>query len=158
MPPDLFCLKAIVFTVLLMFYSTLALAAPQDKECVIVLHGLGRTETSMEKIEKRLIKDNYRVWNEAYPSRDADIETLAATHVPLGVRQCEKWNAAAIHFVTHSMGGILVRQHLQSNEIPATHTRCHWRDRRVRDFRPLVCMDVSRPQRWQGNGGKHPAR
>jgi triacylglycerol lipase len=98
-------------------FTANATAGTLNSECVIILHGLGRTEASMKKIEEVLIKNNYQVWNEAYPSREADIETLAANHVPLGIRQCEEWNAAGIHFVTHSMGGILVRQYLQSNEI-----------------------------------------
>ena len=117
MPLPCSCIKTIVFTTLLFFYATLTLATPQDRECVIVLHGLGRSESSMGNIEKTLIENGYRVWNEPYPSREADIETLAATHVSLGVRQCEEWKTTAVHFVTHSMGGILVRQYLQSNEI-----------------------------------------
>ena len=110
--------KAFICLVALISFTANALAGTLNSECVIVLHGLGRTEASMEKIEDVLIKNNYQVWNQAYPSREADIETLAANHVPLGIRQCEEWNAAGIHFVTHSMGGILVRQYLQTNEIP----------------------------------------
>jgi triacylglycerol lipase len=111
-------IKTIICTVFLwLFCSTTAPANPQNKECVIVLHGLGRSEASMGKIEKVLIDNDYLVWNEAYPSREADIETLATDHIPLGIHQCEEENAADIHFVTHSMGGILVRQYLQSNEI-----------------------------------------
>ena len=111
-------LKLFVCTAVLIYCTSTALADSISNECVIVLHGLGRTEASMGKIEKTLIKNNYQVWNEEYPSRKADIETLAATHIQTGIRQCKEWNAGAIHFVTHSMGGILVRQHLQSNAIP----------------------------------------
>ena len=93
-------------------------AGRPNSECVIVLHGLGRTEASMGKIEKALVNNNYRVWNEEYASRKKDIETLATTHVQAGIRQCQEWSAGAVHFVTHSMGGILVRQYLQSNAIP----------------------------------------
>jgi triacylglycerol lipase len=67
---------------------------------------------------KKLAYNNYLVWNKAYPSREAKIEVLTANHLPTGIRQCEEWNAGTIHFVTHSMGGILVRQYLQSNNIP----------------------------------------
>lgn len=112
------CFIAFIFTAILLSASTSVPAGPPNKECVIVLHGLGRTEASMRKIEIALIKNNYLVWNEEYPSREEDIETLAATHVSQGIRQCQEKNASAIHFVTHSMGGILVRQYLQLNEIP----------------------------------------
>ena len=112
------CLIAFIFTALLLLFSTSTPASPPNKECVIVLHGLGRTEASMRKIEKALIENNYLVWNEEYPSREENIETLAANHVSQGIRQCGERNATAIHFVTHSMGGILVRQYLQSNKIP----------------------------------------
>ena len=112
------CLIAFIFTAILLSVKTSIPAGPPNKECVIVLHGLGRTETSMRKIEKALIENNYLVWNEEYPSREENIETLAANHVAQGIRQCREKNASAIHFVTHSMGGILVRQYLQSNKIP----------------------------------------
>jgi pimeloyl-ACP methyl ester carboxylesterase len=105
-------------TAILIIGTATTQANQSTGECVIVLHGLGRTEASMDKIEKTLVNNNYLVWNEEYPSREAEIEILAANHLPPGIRQCEEWNADTIHFVTHSMGGILVRQYLQSNKIP----------------------------------------
>ena len=70
---------AFICLVALISFTANALAGPLNSDCVIVLHGLGRSETSMEKVAKKLIKNNYRVWNQTYDSRDADIETLAAT-------------------------------------------------------------------------------
>jgi len=107
----LFCI------VMLVLVTTTARADQENRECVIVLHGLGRTEASMGKIEKTLANNGYLVWNEAYPSREAEIEILAANHLPPGIRQCEEWNAGTIHFVTHSMGGILVRYYFQNNDV-----------------------------------------
>ena len=86
-------------------------------ECVIVLHGLGRTAYSMSRIENALENNHYLVWNESYPSTSDNIEELSTTAINKGLKFCSSNNAATIHFVTHSMGGILLRQHLQNNQI-----------------------------------------
>lgn len=81
--------------------------------CVILLHGLGRTSGSMKKIEKALAAEGYRVWNEGYDSRSATIEDLAEGTITNALTFCSDHKAARIHFVTHSLGGILVRQYFQ---------------------------------------------
>lgn len=88
-----------------------------DRECVIVLHGLGRSAFSMGAIEDALSGAGYCVWNSGYPSRAADIEWLAASAINDGLAYCESQQAGRIHFVTHSLGGILVRQYLQDTPI-----------------------------------------
>lgn len=90
-----------------------ALANTQT-ECVILLHGLARSSRSMHKIEKAL-EANYRVINNTYPSRKQPIENLAETAIAPALHSCG--DAPRIHFVTHSLGGILVRQYLHINDL-----------------------------------------
>ena len=86
-------------------------------ECVILLHGLGRTEQSMAKIKTRLDKEGYQTVNYGYPSTEQNIQELADTHVSEAVNSCKKQSPDTIHFVTHSLGGILVRQYLQNHSL-----------------------------------------
>ena len=87
--------------------STAVSVATQD--CVVLLHGLARTETSFLALQELLELDDYMVVNNGYPSTSADIQTLVAENVPMAVAAC---GSRRVHFVTHSMGGILVRVYL----------------------------------------------
>ena len=106
---------------LLLTACLLALPSPAYsaaiQECVIVLHGLGRTAFSMSLIEEALDGEGYLVWNEGYPSRSENIEELSGTTIEEGLGFCDRHKARTVHFVTHSLGGILVRQYLQQNTI-----------------------------------------
>ena len=53
-----------------------------------------------------------------YPSRTKPIEALAAEVVPEGLKRCREARAAPVNFVTHSMGGIVVRYYLEKNRVP----------------------------------------
>ncbi len=112
----------LIFVFIIMFFLIQNLmpeftVAESEKECVILLHGMGRTKNSMNRIEKSLAQDNYIVWNESYPSRSECIEKLAIDHIEKGLESCKKAKAETIHFVTHSLGGIMVRYYLQEHKI-----------------------------------------
>jgi len=93
-------------------------AAAASTECVILLHGLARSSRSMSHLEDALRKDGYLVANIDYPSRKHPIETLAPEAIGRGLEECRRGQAQTIHFVTHSLGGILVRYQLARNPIP----------------------------------------
>jgi len=88
------------------------------KPCVVLLHGLARTSASMRLLADALLAEHYLVANIDYPSRQFTIEELAARVVTRGFSACRQQGADRLHVVTHSLGGILLRQFL-SHQIPA---------------------------------------
>jgi pimeloyl-ACP methyl ester carboxylesterase len=94
----------------------LLLPVQANSACVILLHGLARSDSSMEKLADSLSKENFRTVNVDYPSRDYPIEVLAEETIAPALEKCS--DDEGINFVTHSLGGVLVRQYLSNHEIP----------------------------------------
>lgn len=86
-------------------------------EFIILLHGLARSKRSMATLGRRLSDEGYSVLNLAYPSRSKTIEEFANGILPKTIESCRKNGANKIHFVTHSMGGIIVRYFLKYHEV-----------------------------------------
>jgi pimeloyl-ACP methyl ester carboxylesterase len=82
-------------------------AAVPDRDTVVFLHGLGRTRYSMSGLAHAATKRGYHVVNHGYQSRRGRIDDHAAQLRTV----IEEIGATAgrIHFVTHSLGGIVVR-------------------------------------------------
>lgn len=92
-----------LFPILLLAALPLRSAA---EDCVILLHGLARSDVSMAIMGEVLTAQGYHVVRPGYPSTDYPVADLADATLPVAVRAC---GDRRVHFVTHSMGGILLR-------------------------------------------------
>lgn len=85
--------------------------------CVVLLHGLARSSRSMEPMAAYLAQHGYRPVNVDYPSTHHPIDTLADMAIARTLERLEPGACSRIDFVTHSMGGILVRKHLSRHGV-----------------------------------------
>jgi pimeloyl-ACP methyl ester carboxylesterase len=78
---------------------------------VVLLHGFGRSDMSMLLINSALTEAGYDVHSLEYPSIEEAPEALVKI-IAKDINECCKDGAETIHFVGHSLGGLLLRDYL----------------------------------------------
>lgn len=92
--------------------------ADSSSECVVLLHGLNRSWRAMRPMAEALQEAGYTTVNVDYPSQSGSVEEIALIAVGMGLDECRETGALRIHFVTHSLGGILLRYQYEQSPIP----------------------------------------
>ncbi len=81
----------------------------QPADTVVLIHGLGRTRRSMWMVALWLRFCGYRVTSIGYPSRCVSIAEAVERHIGPKLAELEFAEGSRVHFVTHSLGGIVFR-------------------------------------------------
>jgi len=93
---------------------------PGKGDYVVLLHGLGRSSASMQPMGAFLSSKGFHVINIDYPSRKHPVEYLVDKHLKKTLDTTCIDTSKKIHFVTHSLGGIVTRACLKKYpELPA---------------------------------------
>lgn len=89
-------------------------------ETVVLLHGIGQSHVSMMFLKRRLKKEGYHIISISYPSTKKTLKELALYLYDNSLDDdfWQQWDK--VHFVTHSMGGLVAREYLTmyKQEIP----------------------------------------
>ena len=97
---------------------TQLVSVAESSECVVLLHGLNRSWRAMRPMASALQEAGFTTVNVDYPSQAGRVEEIAPLAVGTGLSECRAAGADRIHFVTHSMGGILLRYENERAPIP----------------------------------------
>ncbi|MGI9272196.1 MAG: esterase/lipase family protein [Woeseiaceae bacterium] len=92
--------------------------APDTDDCVVLIHGLNRSWRAMQPMAEALREAGFSTANVDYPSQAGTIDVLAPMAINTGLNECRQAGATQIHFVTHSIGGILLRYAHEAAPIP----------------------------------------
>jgi pimeloyl-ACP methyl ester carboxylesterase len=89
-----------------------------DRETVVLLHGLGRSEAAMWLLAARIEAAGFAVVRIDYDSLGDPPERIVAA-VSRQIDACCKPSAQPVHFVGHSLGGLIIRAYLAKNQLRA---------------------------------------
>ncbi len=79
---------------------------------VVLLHGILRTRHSMGRLERFLQKAGYATLNIGYPSKYSLEDLTELLHEKIAAFADTISGSGRLHFVGHSMGGLLIRAYL----------------------------------------------
>lgn len=91
---------------------------PAGTECVVLFHGLSRTCKSMRPLERFLEKEGYVLYNMNYPSLKFSFRDLIRYIDENLIDKSLLKIYTKLHFVGHSMGGLLIRSLLNRYTFP----------------------------------------
>jgi pimeloyl-ACP methyl ester carboxylesterase len=86
-----------------------------SRPLVVLVHGLARTPASMWLLARRLEGAGFETLNWGYSSVGPSVAQIGA-RLAAAVR--ERRHQAPVHFVTHSLGGVVVRAALGRESLP----------------------------------------
>jgi pimeloyl-ACP methyl ester carboxylesterase len=92
-----------------------AVVPGQDR--VILIHGWGRSPLSLVWLQWSLQRAGYQVTNLRYPSYGGSVEELAEKYLHKAVVSQNPGPSGKIHFVTHSLGGVMLREYLAHHAV-----------------------------------------
>ena len=90
-------------------------------DVVVLVHGLGRSDFAMATFAEQLTQANYQVCALDYDSVGETIASVMNTTLAQ-INACVN-SSAKVHFVGHSLGGLVIRAYLQHNTTLATAGR-----------------------------------
>ena len=99
----------------MLYFAPLLGSKPKVLVCI---HGFMRTHRNMARFEKAFLKEGWVVFNYDYPSRSEKIQTLGEDLALALKKLSEQHPEKEIHFITHSLGGLLLRSAMQEKEFP----------------------------------------
>jgi hypothetical protein len=67
----------------------------------------------MDDMQERLVAEGYHTVSLGYPSTRATIEEIVSDHFPAALEQCQQFNPKTVHFISHSLGGIVLRAYFK---------------------------------------------
>lgn len=87
-----------------------------NNELVVLAHGLGRSDTAMWRFTQRLEGTGYQVCTLDYSSIGKSVQTVLSS-TTFQIDSCTtKFQVEKIHFIGHSLGGLVIRSYLQNHK------------------------------------------